>query len=230
MVAPIRDLGNITQSSDIMSSNSLKVVFNDIDMVIDPIGAMFNLNNNFDKVRGCSLDASAHKPRSPSVLSSVSEEEYHVRVQRESDRMDEDKPDNSPGNVKLEYKTQSQNHQVSKAADSPANTRQQRAPTADPTLNISRCESVFNVQLNYDPDAALDPDSWDRNFHAVSLHGSMEHLASDVLNIKESLTRMQKFIAGKSINGNKANNLQQIGYSFPLTTILYGSAYWKYSE
>ncbi len=59
----------------------------------------------------------------------------------------------------------------------------------------------------------------------------MEHLASDVLNIKESLTRMQKFIAGKSINGNKANNLQQIGLLFFLfTTILYGSAYWKYSE
>jgi len=183
MVAPVRELANTLfpspsnhQSKKNMSSNSLKVAFDDdIDM-------------------------------------------------------DEDKPDNSPGNVKLEYKTQSQNHQVSKAADSPANTRQQCAPTADPTLNISRCESVFNVQLNYDPDTALDPDSWDRNFHAVSLHGSMEHLASDVLNIKESLTRMQKFIAGKSINGNKANNLQQIGYSFPLTTILYGSVYWKYSE
>ena len=81
MVAPIRDLGNITQPSDIMSSNSLKVVFDDdIDMVTDPIGAMFNLNNNFDEVRGCSLDVSAHKPRSPSVSLSESEEEYHICV------------------------------------------------------------------------------------------------------------------------------------------------------
>ena len=82
MVAPIRDLGNITQPSDIMSSNSLKVVFDDdIDMVTDPIGAMFNLNNNFDEVRGHSLDVSAHKPRSPSVLLSESEEEYHICIQ-----------------------------------------------------------------------------------------------------------------------------------------------------
>ena len=82
MVAPIRDLGNITQPSDIMSSNSLKVVFNDdIDMVTNPIGAMFNLNNNFDEVRGYSLDVSVHKPRSPSVSSSESKEEYHVCVQ-----------------------------------------------------------------------------------------------------------------------------------------------------
>ena len=123
MVVPIRDLGNITQPSDIMSSNSLKVVFNDIDMVIDPIGAMFNLNNNFDEVRGRSLDMSAHKPRSPSVLLSKSEEEYHTHIQQESDRMDEDKPDNSPGNVKLKYKTQSQNQQVRKVADSPSNMR-----------------------------------------------------------------------------------------------------------
>jgi len=82
MVAPIRDLGNITQPSDIMSSNSLKVVFDDdIDMVTNPIGAMFNLNNNFDEVRGYSLDVSTYKPRSPAVLSSESEEEYHVCVQ-----------------------------------------------------------------------------------------------------------------------------------------------------
>ena len=38
----------------------------------------------------------------------------------------------------------------------------------------------------------------------------MEHLASDALNIKESLTRMQKFIAGKSINGNKANDIKDL--------------------
>jgi len=49
---------------------------------------------------------------------------------------------------------------------------------------------MFNMQLNYNSNQALDPDSWDENFCAVSLHGSMEHLASDALNIKESLSRM----------------------------------------
>ena len=82
MVAPIRDLRNITQPSDIISSNFLKVVFdNDIDIVTDPIGAMFNLNNRFDEVRGHSLNISTYKPRSPFVLSSISEEEYHAGVQ-----------------------------------------------------------------------------------------------------------------------------------------------------
>ena len=82
MVAPIRDLRNITQPSDIISSNFLKVVFdNDIDIVTDPIGAMFNLNNRFDEVRGRSLNMSTYKPRSPFVLSSISEEEYHAGVQ-----------------------------------------------------------------------------------------------------------------------------------------------------
>jgi len=38
----------------------------------------------------------------------------------------------------------------------------------------------------------------------------MEHLASDALNIKESLIRMKKFIAGKSINGNKTNDVKDL--------------------
>ena len=38
----------------------------------------------------------------------------------------------------------------------------------------------------------------------------MEHLASDVLNIKESLIRMKKYITSKSINGAKANNVKDL--------------------
>ena len=105
-------------------------------------------------------------------------------------------------------------------ADSPSNIRQQCAPTADPILNIPHCESMFNVQLNYDPDAALDPDSWDGNFYIVLLHGFIEHLASNALNIKESLIRMQKFIVGKSINGDKANDLKDLNDM--------GKAIWKF--
>ena len=67
---------------------------------------------------------------------------------------------------------------------------------------------MFDVQLNYDPDQALDSELWDGNFHAISLHGSMEHIASDVLSIKNSLLRIKKYISGKSINGDKANDFQ----------------------
>jgi len=124
--------------------------------------------------------------------------------------MDEDEPVNSLGSVDLEYATQSQNHQVSKMADFSSNTRQQCALTADTTLNQPHCENMINIYLNYDLDKALNPESWDGNFHIVLLHGSMEHLASNALNIKESLTRMRKYIASKSIDNNKANDVKDL--------------------
>jgi len=81
MVVPIRDLGNITQFPTTMSSNSLKLVFEeDIDMVTNPIGTMFNLNNNLDEVRGYSLNVSTYRPRFPSILSSENKEEYYVHI------------------------------------------------------------------------------------------------------------------------------------------------------
>ena len=69
---------------------------------------------------------------------------------------------------------------------------------------------MVNIQLNYDPDQALDPESWDGNFWAVSLHSSMEYLAFNALNITESLIRMWKYIASKSIDSDKANNIKDL--------------------
>ena len=105
--------------------------------------------------------------------------------------MIEDKSVNFLGSFELEYTTQkSQNNQVSKVADFPSNMRQQYAPTTGPTLSQPYCENVVNIQLNYNPNQALDPESWDGNFQVVLLYSSIEHLASDALNIKESLIRM----------------------------------------
>ena len=107
MVVPIRDLGNITQSSTTMSSNSLNLTpRQDIDMVIDPIDTMFNLDNNFDEVKGCSLDLSIHRPRFPLLLSSECDEEYHIRIKWKSNRMDEDKSVNFSSNFSFEYAIQ----------------------------------------------------------------------------------------------------------------------------
>ena len=50
----------------------------DINMVTNPIEAMFNLDNNLDKVKDRSLDISIHKPRFPSLSLSKSEEKYHI--------------------------------------------------------------------------------------------------------------------------------------------------------
>jgi len=104
-----------------MSSNFLKVVFDDdIDMVTDPIGAMFKL--------------------------SKSKEEYHTYIQQKSDRMDEDEPDNSSGSIKLEYKTQSQNHQVSKTAESTPTrgNNMSRLQTLSSTYLVVKACSIFN--------------------------------------------------------------------------------------
>jgi len=69
---------------------------------------------------------------------------------------------------------------------------------------------MVNIQLNYDINQALDPEFWDGNFQAISSHGSMEHLVSDIKNIKESLTRMHKYILSKSIDNDKANNIKDL--------------------
>jgi len=49
---------------------------------------------------------------------------------------------------------------------------------------------------------------WDGEFRAISLHGSMEHLGLDIKNIKESLSRMEKYILGKGIDSSKANKIK----------------------
>jgi len=72
----------------------------------------------------------------------------------------------------------------------------------DPASNLPSGSNMFNIQLNYDVNQAIDPELWDSEFHAVSLHGFMEHLASDVKNIKESFCRMGNYIKDKSVNAN----------------------------
>ena len=108
IVTSIRDLGNLTHSSAIMNSNSLKLTYNlDINIAKDPVETMFNLNN---EMKGCSLDLSIHKPKSPSpspsTISNLSKEEYALHMQWESNRMDEDKPIKSSNKFSLEYVTQ----------------------------------------------------------------------------------------------------------------------------
>ena len=58
---------------------------------------------------------------------------------------------------------------------------------------------MVNIQLSYDSGQALDPESWNGNFHTILLHRSIEHLVSDVKNIKDSLIRMHKYILVKQL-------------------------------
>jgi len=129
MVASIRDQGNITHSSTTMSFNTLdSVSIQELNINVDPISTMFELDHNDDEVRGCSLDASIHRLRSPSMSLNKYDEEYHIRVQRESNKIVENnndtKPANSIGSIRLEYAIkEGQNNQVGKAANTSLNTR-----------------------------------------------------------------------------------------------------------
>ena len=81
-----------------------------------------------------------------------------------------------------------------------SNMRKQCRQNIAPALNNSTVDNsgeVFNIQLNYDIKQALDLNSWDSKFRTVSLHRLMEHSASDIKNIKESLQMMQRYILGK---------------------------------
>ena len=69
-------------------------------------------------------------------------------------------------------------------------------------------ESTFiNILLLYDPNVPIDPEIWDRCFHPISLHGLIEHIASDAKNIKDSLKFMVKYISNKQVKPSKANDL-----------------------
>ena len=55
----------------------------------------------------------------------------------------------------------------------------------------------------------MEPELWSRSFHPISLHGSIEHLASDTKNITDSLNFLAKYIQGKKTSGNDVNNLAE---------------------
>ena len=90
----------------------------DINMVINSVDNIFNIGDSFKAEKGCSLSLSIYKPRSSSISSSERSEDYHIRVKKDSDRIDEDKPVSSIGSIKIEYVSQEeQKNQVSKVTD-----------------------------------------------------------------------------------------------------------------
>ena len=212
MVVPYRELRNITLSASTTHFTTNNIASsNDIDMVVNSLDNFFDIGDNFDEVRDHSLVLSTYKLRSPLLSLSDCKEEYHIRIKRKSDRMDEDSSIASADSIQIEYMTQEgQNDQVSKVADNTNNLCQQCISNEDLALNQPSRNNMFNIQLNYDINQALDPESWDGEFCAVSLHRSMEHLASDVKNIKDSLHRMHKYIMDKSINEGNANNVKDL--------------------
>jgi len=66
---------------------------------------------------------------------------------------------------------------------------------------------MLNIQPPYDINQAIVLDIWDGNFHSISLHRLVEYLASDAINIRESLYRTMKYILNKKVEKSKANDV-----------------------
>ena len=182
-----------------------------VDMDIDD----FNVSNsdNYDDVRGWMMSSNKTTSRMVSMSSSEASEEYTSRMEHLNNLPDDEEIREPIGSSQLFYvEGGGEGNPVSKAADSSTSKEQQCVNNEIPALSraTNSNEHGFNVQIPYDVNQALDPESWDGNFHTISLHGLMEHLASDVKHIKESLHWIQKYILNKLIEGDKANNVKDL--------------------
>ena len=102
IVVLIRELGNITLSNTTLHSTTYNMArIQDTDMAVDSVKNLFT----DDEMRGHSLVLSVYRPRSPSISSSISNEEYYVCVKRDSNRIDKNKSVSSVGNSQVEYET-----------------------------------------------------------------------------------------------------------------------------
>ena len=100
IVAPIRELANITlfTTTTAYISNNIAPI-QDINIVVNLLGNLFDIDNSFDKVRDHFLALSIHRPRFLLISSSECGEEYYIQVKRKSDRMDEDELVTSVGSI-----------------------------------------------------------------------------------------------------------------------------------
>jgi len=121
----------------------------------------------------------------------------------------------------LSYKTtQEKVFCVSKVADQQEPTRPMGGNSEATPTHTSNEESIINVQLPYDPNAPMEPELWSESFHPISLHGSIEQIASDAKNIKVTLDFMAKYITNKQVNSTHANDLKEFDGM--------GDAIWKF--
>lgn len=136
------------------------MALDDIDMIDNVVvnHIIFNNGDSNDEVRGHTTSSRS----TSSSFSNKSNELYSDQMQRESDIMVQDKPVTTSDSIQLEYATLvRQNQQVSKAAYTLSNTRNEHLQNITPICVDNTAEnnsSIINIQLNYDINRALDQD------------------------------------------------------------------------
>jgi len=71
----------------------------------------------------------------------------------------------------------------------------------------------------------MEPELWNSNFHPISLHGSIDHIASDAKNIKNILNFIARYISNKQVNSSKSNNLENFNSIGEVTWNFISSVY-----
>jgi len=183
-------------------------------------------SDNYNKMRGRTLSAKEQTSRDFSISSTKLSIVYHESIEHNNAmNVDIDMDNNS---LALPYKTsQKKAIQVSEVANPQTNVMSQYSnpnisnlnpqcvlddqmasnPTCVQTMHHTD-DTVINIQLLYDPSTPMEPKLWGGSFYLILFHGSMEHLASDLKNIKDSLNFMARYISNKQIDSSKSNDLE----------------------
>ena len=216
MVAPIGKFANKFSFSTHFNTSNTDSNLNTTSL--PPMSIRNDLGMDFQRgvspainseVRGRNPSPSAKSSRESSLASSGRSTPYHERM--EIDVVTGTDESNTES-LDLSYETaQEKAIRVSMAANQQVN---QQAPTR-PLGGINEAtpahsqheEDVINIQIPYDFNAPTKPELWSGSFHPISLHGSVEHFASDSKNIKVTLNFLAKYIQNKQVNGNAANDL-----------------------
>ena len=215
MVAPIGksankfsfSLSNFSNSTtDPLYNNSLPTMPSESSIGMDNQNGRVQSNNV--EVRGRNTTSSNNSSREHSMVSSGRSTPYCERMDMD---LDEDPVTGTlnTGSPELSYETeQDKAIRLGKAADLETNMRPTVGYNEATPINTTHEDDIINIQLPYDPQAPTEPELWSGSFHPVSLHGSIEHLASDAKNVKASLNILAKYIQGKQVDGNKVNDLE----------------------
>ena len=163
--------------------------------------------SNNSKVRGRNSLSTVNSSRDSLMASSGRAIPYHNRIDTD---MDCDPTVGESNNERLELSYEAEQEKAIKVGIV-ANQQESSKPQnvnneASPTYALHE-DNVINIQLPYDLQAPTEPELWSGSFHPISLHGSIEHFASDTKNIKVTLTSLAKYIQNKQVNGGKVNNI-----------------------
>ena len=215
----------VVPSSELVNIHISTSTFNSKLSQIDRIPANVAIDINSDIIRERSNSSSSISSRSTSIVSKVLSISYYKMIEINNSLPDKEFV-NLIDSSQLSYKdNDGAGNLVRKTTDTGSIRNQQYiqdesiASKNIPTVqgkstsqhhaNMSQSDDVINISILYDPNQPTESEYWDGIFHSVFLYGLLEHLLSDVKNIKESLIQT-KYIENRKIDTSKFNNVAEL--------------------